>query len=276
VRSVELRIDVEGDVSMDVSQIVERINELFNVTNKEIYASESGVTYHADKEVKKIGYCVNLTLEMIEEARIHGVDMMITHHDAWDEIYGLKEACIEKLAAYGISHYYNHLPLDDCNFGTNDSLLKKLNLEIIKRTHEWEGLFFGRISQYEKEIEFKDFVTKLEYLLEEPVRFWQFNDKMVKRVGLVCGNGGTTACLKEAVENKCDVYITGECNLYTIQYAQFKGINLIIGSHTFTEFFGIQSLALKLNDNKKELEVVRLNEEHYEANSKIKLKETSV
>jgi len=267
---------LRGNVSMDVSQIVERINELFNVTNKEIYASESGVTYHADKEVKKIGYCVNLTLETIEEARIHGVDMMITHHDAWDEIYGLKEACTEKLAAYGISHYYNHLPLDDCNFGTNDSLLKKLNLEIIKRTHEWEGLFFGRIAQYEEEIEFKDFVTKLEFLLEEPVRFWQFNDKMVKRVGLVCGNGGTTACLKEAVENKCDVYITGECNLYTIQYAQFKGINLIIGSHTFTEFFGIQSLALKLNDNKKVLEVVRLNEEHYEANIKIKLKETSI
>lgn len=109
---------------MDVSQVVESINELFNVTNKEIYASESGITYHADKKVKKIGYCVNLTLETIEEARIHGVDMMITHHDAWDEIYGLKEACTKKLAAYGISHYYNHLPLDDCNFGTNDSLLK--------------------------------------------------------------------------------------------------------------------------------------------------------
>lgn len=122
---------LRGDVSIDVSKIVERINELFNVTNKEIYASESGVTYHADKEVKKIGYCVNLTL-------------------------------------------------------------------------------------------------------------------------------------------------TGECNLYTIQYAQFKGINLIIGSHTFTEFFGIQSLALKLNDNKKVLEVVRLNEEHHEANIRIKLKETSI
>ena len=122
---------LRGDGSIDVSQIVERINELFNVTNKEIYASESGVTYHADKEVKKIGYCVNLTL-------------------------------------------------------------------------------------------------------------------------------------------------TGECNLYTIQYAQFKGINLIIGSHTFTEFFGIQSLALKLNDNKKVLEVVRLNEEHHEANIRIKLKETSI
>jgi len=48
--------------------------------------------------------------------------MMVTHNDAWDEIYRLREACIDKLADYGKSHYYNHLPLDDCNFGTNDSL----------------------------------------------------------------------------------------------------------------------------------------------------------
>ncbi len=253
---------------MDVSHIVKRINELFNVTSKEIFSNESGITYHAGKKVKKLGYCVNLTLETIEEARIHGVDMMVTHHDAWDEIYGLKEACREKLEEYGISHYYNHLPLDDCNFGTNDSLLKKLNLENVKRTHQWEGLYFGRVAEYDEEIEFNELVKKIENLLEEPVKSWKFNDEKVKRVGLVCGNGGPTDCLKEAVENKCDVYITGECNLYTIQYAQFKGINLIIGSHTFTEFFGIQSLALKLNENIKEIEIVRLNEEHYETNIK--------
>lgn len=253
---------------MNVLHIVERINELFNIKNKEVYFSESGITYNADKEIKKIGYCVNLTLKTVEEARINGVDMMLTHHDAWDEIYGLKEACIKKLAEYGISHYYNHLPLDDCNFGTNNSLLKKLNLKIIKNTHEWEGLYFGRVAEYEEEIEFDELIKIIENLLEEPVKSWQFNDKKVKRVGIVCGNGGPTDCLKESVENKCDVYITGECNLYTIQYAELKGINLIVGSHTFTEFFGIQSLALKLNELEKDLEVVKLNEEHYEANIK--------
>ncbi|RXJ02449.1 Nif3-like dinuclear metal center hexameric protein [Anaerobacillus alkaliphilus] len=253
---------------MDVSHIVKGINDLFNTTSKEIYSKESGITYNADKQVKRLGYCVNLTLETIEEARNHGVSMMLTHHDAWDEIFGLKEACIEKLAEYGISHYYNHLPLDDCNFGTNDSLLIKLNLEIVKRTHEWEGLYFGRVAEYGEEVEFSEFVKYIENLLEEPVKSWRFNDKKVKRVGLVCGNGAPTTCLKESVENECDVYITGECNLYTIQYAKFKGINLIIGSHTFTEFFGIESLALKLNENIKELEVVKLNEEHYEANIK--------
>lgn len=248
---------------MDVLHIVETINNLFNVTNNEIYSRESGLTYQADKKVKKVGYCVNLTLETIEEARIHGVEMMVTHHDAWGDLYELKEACTEKLAEYGISHYYNHLPLDDCDFGTNDSLVKKLNLDIVKRTHELEGLYTGRVAESDEEIEFKELVNRMVNLLEEPVKFWRFNDKKVKRVGLVCGNGAPTDCLKEAVENECDVYITGECNLSTIQYAQFKRINLIIGSHTFIELFGIESLALKLNENIKELEVVRLNEGHY-------------
>ncbi len=251
---------------MNASQVAESINNLFTITNKEVYSNESGITYDAVKKVKKVGYCVNLTLETIEEARVHGIDMMVTHHDAWDEIFGLKEACIEKLAEYGISHYFNHLPLDDCSFGTNDSLLKTLHLQIMKRTHEWEGFYFGRVAEYEKEIEFHDLVHNMENILEEPVRYWRFNDKKIKRVGLVCGNGAPTACLKEAVEHDCDVYITGECNLYTIQYAQFKGINLIVGSHTFIELFGIQNLALRLSEVMKELQVVRIDEKHYEAN----------
>ena len=74
---------------MDALHVVERIDELFNIRNKEIYSNESGITYNADKKVNKIGYCVNLTLETVEGARTHGVDMMVTHHDAWDEIHGL-------------------------------------------------------------------------------------------------------------------------------------------------------------------------------------------
>lgn len=251
---------------MNAHAIVAKIESLFHGTDREIFANESGLTYDADQDVKRIGYCVNLTLETIEEARYHGLHMLLTHYPAWDEIYGLKEACQEKLAEYGISHYYNHLPLDDCEFGTNDSLVKELKLTNAKRTHEWEGLFFGRVAEYEDPIEFNELVKKMETLLEEPVKAWRFTDKSMKRVGVLCGNGGSTECMKEAVENGCEVYITGESNLYTIEYAQLKGINLIIGSHTFTEIFGIRSLARKLKELEDDLEIVEIKEKHYEAN----------
>ena len=248
---------------MHVVKLVDKIIELFHGTDKEIFLKESGITYQANRDVKKIGYCVNLTLETVEDAKNQGVDMIITHHDAWGEIYGLKEACTDKLSEYQISHYYNHLPLDDCDFGTNDSLVKKLGLKSILRTHEWEGLYFGRVAESNEEIEFIELVNRMETLLEEPMKFLKFNNNKIKRVCLVAGNGGTTSCVREAVENNCDVFITGECDLPTIQYSKFKKINLIIGSHTFTEIFGVQSLAMKLKEKIETLEIVQLSEEHY-------------
>ncbi len=190
---------------------------------------------------------------------------MITHHDAWDFIFGLKDACREKLLENNISHYFNHLPLDDCDFGTNNSLVDKLDLQIIEKTHLEDGFYCGRIAETNEGITFEDLVQKLETLLEEPVKAWKFKDEALKRIGLVCGGGGFTTDLKVAAEKNCDIYITGEKVLYTIEYAKFVGMNLIVGSHTFTEIFGIESLAKKVKEKYKDIEIIRLKEEHLEA-----------
>lgn len=250
---------------MRLTEIEQYILELFITKDNEHFYEESGITVRGTEDIKRIGYCTNLTLDTIEEARKNHVDLIITHHDAWEFIYGLKEACKEKLLEYNISHYFNHLPLDDCDFGTNNSLIKKLGLEIIERTHEEDGFFCGRISEFKEEVTFEELVKKLENILEEPVQSWKFKDGKIRTVGLVCGGGGFTTDVREAVKQNCDVYITGEKVLYTIEYAKFAGINLIVGSHTFTEVFGIESLAMKIKDKYKDLEIVRLKEEHLEA-----------
>lgn len=61
------------------------------------------------------------------------------------------------------------------------------------------------------------------------------------------------------------MYITGEKVLYTVEYAKFVEINLIIGSHTFTEIFGIESLAKKIKEKYSNIEIIKLKEEHLEA-----------
>ena len=53
-------------------------------------------------------------------------------------------------------------------------------------------------------------------------------------------------------------------NLYTLQYAEFAGLHLIVGSHTFTEIFGVRSLARKLQEAYGELELVEVHEAHME------------
>lgn len=249
---------------METIKIVEKINGLFSSVKEEIYKAEAGLTCDGGRDVKKIGYCVNLTLETVEQARMKNVEMIVTHHDAWEEIYGLKEACHKKLKEYEISHYYAHLPLDDCDFGTNDSFLKKMKLTGKEKTHQWEGLWFGRIGEWDEPMKIQKFKEEMEEVLGEPVKCWKFGKTDIKRIGLVCGNGGSTECMKESIERGCDTYITGECNLYSIQYAQLMGINLIVGSHTFTEFFGVESFAMKIGEMISELDIIPLPEMHWE------------
>lgn len=249
---------------MELKEIEQYILELFTTRDNENFHEESGITVRVTEDIKRIGYCTNLTLETIEEAKKNNVDLIVTHHDAWEFIYGLKESCKEKLLEYNMSHYFNHLPLDDCEFGTNNSLTEKLGLEIIEKTHKEDGFFCGRIAEFKEPIKFEDLVERIEITLEEPVQSWKFNDREIKRVGLVCGGGSFTTDVREAIERNCDVYITGEKVLYTIEYAKFVGINLIVGSHTFTEVFGIESLAKKIKDKYKDIEIIRLKEEHLE------------
>ena len=62
----------------------------------------------------------------------------------------------------------------------------------------------------------------------------------------------------------CDTYITGEANLYSVQYARHLNMNLIVGTHTHTEFPGVESLANKLRSSTG-LEFVPIHEEDCES-----------
>ncbi len=73
-----------------------------------------------------------------------------------------------------------------------------------------------------------------------------------------------TSDVKEAVEQQCDAYLTGEKVLYTIEYARFAGINLLVGSHTFTEIFGVEGLIGQLLRHHPSLTAIRIAEAHNE------------
>ena len=70
-----------------------------------------------------------------------------------------------------------------------------------------------------------------------------------------------TDFIKEAVDRGCDVYITGEKSLYTVEYAKFVEIDLLIGSHTATELPGVESFARKVAEKFPDVRLVHLHEE---------------
>jgi hypothetical protein len=72
--------------------------------------------------------------------------------------------------------------------------------------------------------------------------------------------------IKEEADMGCDSYITGETSLYSIQYTWYRGINLIVGTHTHTEFPGVESLCCQLQSCTK-LEFVPIREDDFEIES---------
>ncbi len=242
-----------------LKKIKEYIDGVFLTSGTAIYQDESGVLHDSKTNIKRLAYSVNLTLPIIEKAKEMKVDLIISHHQAWEELYGLKEACIDKLGEYKISHYYNHLALDDCEFGTNDSFLKLLDVNLIEKTNEWQGLKFGRIAEFKNEMVIYDLEKLLNSFLSKSVEVYKFNNKNIKRLGLICGNGAPTECMKEFYDKGCDLYITGEKSLSTVQYAEFRNSNLIICDHSAMEIFGVEELAKKVA-RKFDLELIQIKE----------------
>ncbi|WP_405098630.1 Nif3-like dinuclear metal center hexameric protein [Oceanobacillus sp. FSL H7-0719] len=253
---------------MRLEQFERYIQTLFNQELLEEFEDDYGFTYTSNSSISTIGYATNLSIETIEKAAENDVDLMITHHDAWDFIYGLREECIKKLEEYNISHFWIHGPLDFIEFGTCTSLMNVIGIDCVIKYSVFDNGEKPGVGGFNKAVDFYVLVQRLRDTLEEPVRFWKNNNKQVKKIGVLTGAGHSTDYIKMAVDDGCDTYITGEATLYTIQYAQFAGINLLAGSHTFTEIFGVESLANKIQELNQDIKIVKLKESHVELNHK--------
>ncbi|MEC3249771.1 Nif3-like dinuclear metal center hexameric protein [Bacillus cereus] len=251
---------------MDLKRFEEIIKQLFTVELLEEFYDDYGFIHASNQSISKIGYATNISPELIEQAARHQVDLIITHHDAWDFIYGLRDECIKKLKEYNISHFYIHGPLDFIEFGTCTSLMNVIEVDHIEQYSFYDNGDKPGIGEFKQPISFSTLVKRMKTNLNEPVRSWKNNNREVKRIGVLTGAGHATNYIQIAVETNCDTYITGEATLYTIQYAQFAGINLIVGSHTFTEIYGVRSLVERLKEFENKVEFIELEEDHFELN----------
>ena len=185
---------------------------------------------------------------------------MLTHHDSWEFVFGLKERCNALLKEMHIAHGFFHAPLDDAEFGTSASLTEALGAVQGKQVMPYADVFFGgRIGELKCPGEFEAFARRASVILDEPVRRFKNHDKPVKRICVAAGGGNLTTDMKCAAEEGCDTYVTGEYALYSQMYARLAGMNLLVGSHTSTEYPGIRALGEHLVEGTG-LELVRIPE----------------
>ncbi len=244
---------------MQYSRMKKKLLGMFDENKLVKTPREWGFFHESERDVKRLGYCTNLTEETIEEARKEKIDFLLTHHDSWEFVFGLKEACNQLLRDYNIIHAFFHGPLDDAAFGTSASLAKAIGMFNCKRVMPYEDVYCAGLIGEVLETGFQDFALRLKDILQEDIRCFCNNRGPVRKAAVAAGGGNMTTEMRIAAEAGCDTYITGEYALYSQQYARHAGMSLLVGSHTNTEILGVKSMAEGLA-RETDIKIIRLPE----------------
>lgn len=247
---------------MKYSELKADLMGMFDEKKLQMLPQEWGFFNEFEREIKTIGYAVNLTEALIEKACQKQIEFLVTHHDSWEFIFGLKESCNQILEKNGITHAYFHAPLDDAEFGTSASLAKALGMRGLEKVMPYADIYYGGVTGEVEPVDFNVFSEMLTDILKEQVRCYQNNANRVRKVAVAAGGGNMTTEMRIAAEAGCDTYVTGEYVLYSQQYAQHVGMNLFVGSHTNTEILGVESLVQKIAGD-KEIRIIKIDEPNY-------------
>lgn len=250
---------------MNVNSFHSTINSLFGELLEQ-FKNEGEYAFYefGPEQIHRVGFATNMTPEIVRQAMDQQVQLIITHHDAWNFIFGMREECHRLLKQHGVHHFFIHLPLDYAKFGTCNTLLEALGATIVYDSQHVDGMTIPGVGELPTPIPFEEMVGRISSVLNEEVFSWKNSDRLIRRIGMITGAGHATEQIREADSLGCDVYITGEKSLYSVQYAQYIGMNMIVGSHTFTEVLGVRSLVEHIKAQHPSLEVVWLKEEHVE------------
>jgi len=209
-----------------VKDVVKFLNNYLRI--KEIKdSSRNGLQVKGKKNVSKIAFTENASLDTFEMAKKAGADLIIVHHGIlWKSKYK-KNRVSEKIAKErmkflvknNMALYAVHLPLDFHRVvGNNAQLLKMIKLP---------DSVFNIIKILNKNLK-----TKCKALL--------FGTKKIKTI-MVCSGGGGSPKFYEALGKKVDLYPTGEtCEVYTS--AKEAKFNVIFAGHYATETLGVKAL----------------------------------
>jgi putative NIF3 family GTP cyclohydrolase 1 type 2 len=249
------------------SGFIEVLKECFLPIRLEQYKGEFGYVVNSNDDLVLVGYTTNLDQIVAAKAVEVKVDALITHHDAWDFLFELRTDVFKTLQENAISHCFVHLPLDASDFGTAVSLSNKMGFEIVDSFAYFEGLPCGRICECSSPIPLSTVASQLASVTGDDVKKWVHNVSEVRRVGVAPGAGNLTNAIKEAADKGCDTYITGETSLYSVEYARYRRINLLVGTHTHTELPGLEGLCDCLVRHTN-VEFIRINEGCFESGNR--------
>jgi dinuclear metal center YbgI/SA1388 family protein len=247
---------------MKIKELIEFTETFAPLELSKVRGDNSGLLAgDEDDEFSKAILALDITPNVVHEARQKGAELIISHHPViFKPLTHLEPATPPyMLARHGIDALCLHLCLDlasDC--GVNICLAQHLGLQNIKMQPD-EYLAIGELATPLLPAQFAALVKeKLGLPFAKYSPGWQYyganvqekeslnNTKTIKRVAVTGGSGGENIALAAALG--ADAFVTGEVKHHEWLFAQITNMVVVEGGHYATESVVLEPLAKKLQD----------------------------
>lgn len=258
---------------MNKQELIAYLDDYLNISAY-VDDSKNGLQVDSEKtEIKKIGYSVDATTYIFEQAKNQDVDMVLSHHGIfwWFEqpLVGIPYKRAKIMIDNDICSYACHLPLDAHDeVGNNIWLLKafinifwirELDYEIEKIwEYKWVTIWFWL--RLKNKLHISNLVTpygEQMQLIKRLYNFWKIDN--LNSIAFV--SWGWWSVLQEIHNKWYDMFVTGELAHYEKTFAKELWIGVLEWWHYETEKIWPKLLAYHLRD-KFWIEIVFLDEKY--------------
>jgi dinuclear metal center YbgI/SA1388 family protein len=225
------------------------------------------------KSIERVLTCLTLSEQTLDEAIERRAQLVICHHPipfkpmsriTSDHTTG---SLLLKAIEHGVAIYAPHTAWDNAQNGINQQLAELLELTSIQPLQKFThcnateaGVGTGRCgylnheNQSDKAKCISDVVQQISKTLELIQPRWTHQpDRPVRKVGIVCGSGGSMLGL--VASRGCDLMLTGEATYHQCLEAESRGVAILMLGHHASEFFAMERLAIDLRAACSDLEV---------------------
>ena len=185
--------------------------------------------------VNKVLLSLDITLDVINECKKINANLIISHHPViFHPLKNIYNNSIPYLLIKNnISSICAHTNLDLYSKGVNYCLFNSLCLNDMSTLSFYNDLplgFYGTLSNEMSAFDFAKFVKK--QLKCENIRFTDVNNK-IKKVAVSSGSGGSL--VRNAIENNCDAFVTGEIKHSDILFSNENNLSIFDVGHFRSE-----------------------------------------
>ncbi len=212
----------------------------------------NGLLVKGREEVKKVGFGVSASLELFGLAQKENCDAIVVHHsfnlpptNRYDEIFQNR---IGYLLQNDISLFGYHFLLDaHPQVGNNAQILETVGAKK-EAQYFFHGYPWGWTGVFEKPQTLENIIGNLRPYLSKRLTVYDFGPEKVKKVVALSGKGAPGASeIQDLIDEKVDLYVTGEVHEWNRELFREAGVHLIAGGHYATEVFGLRALMDKVS-----------------------------